>query len=145
MNVSVFVALRRVLLGIVLVLVAGTSVSAEEHTKDRVEDVLKLVKEKKALLVDVREKAEWEKGHLKDAKLIPLSSLGKNPNAEEIAKLLGKEKVVYVHCASGYRCLEAAPLLRKLGYEVKALEPGYKQLLKAGFEQAPEEKKTEPK
>lgn len=113
---------------------------AEEHTQDTVPEVIAAVKEKKAVLVDVREKSEWDKGHLKGAKLVPLSALKKDLPAEEIRKLVPKNAIVYVHCASGYRCLEAAPLLRKYGYEVRALSTGYKGLLQAGLPPAPPEK-----
>jgi hypothetical protein len=34
---------------------------AEEHTQDTVPEVIAAVKEKKAVLVDVREKSEWDK------------------------------------------------------------------------------------
>jgi phage shock protein E len=112
----------------------------EQHTQDTLEVVAKAVQEKKAILIDVREKSEWDKGHLKNARLIPLSALQKELSAEEVRQLVPENTVIYCHCASGYRCLEAAPLLRKYGYQVKALAPGYKDLLKAGFAPAPAEK-----
>lgn len=118
---------------------------SEEHTKDSMEKIMSLVKEKKAYLIDVREKKEWDAGHLKEARFVPLSLLKSNPPAEEIRKLVPKDlpkgTILYLHCASGFRCLDAAPLLRKQGYEVRALSVGFKDLLKAGFEQAPEEKR----
>ena len=121
-------------------LLGGTPVRAEEHTQDKLEHIIGAIKDKKAVLVDVREKSEWDKGHLQGAKLVPLSALKKDLTAEEVRKIIPKDAIVYCHCASGYRCLEAAPLLRKCGYEVRPLQPGYKALLKAGLPQAPEEK-----
>jgi phage shock protein E len=118
-----------------------TGLRAEDHTTDKLDKVLQAVKAKKAVLVDVREVKEWDKGHLKDAKLIPLSGLKGDLPASEIRKLLPKDAIVYCHCASGFRCLEAAPMLRQYGYEVRALSAGYKDLLKAGFSQAPQEEK----
>ena len=56
-----------------------------------------------------------------------------------MAKVAPKDKIVYCHCGSGVRCLKAADELKKLGYDVRPLKPGYKDLLKAGFE--PSEKK----
>src|SRR5690349_18160977 len=120
-------------------ILCSSSVRAEEHTDDKLDQVVKAVKEKKAVLVDVREKSEWDKGHLKGARLVPLSALKRDMSAEEVRKLIPKDVIVYCHCASGIRCLEAAPLLRKYGYEVRALPSGYKALLKAGLPQAPEE------
>jgi rhodanese-related sulfurtransferase len=44
--------------------------------------------------------------------------------------------VVYLHCASGRRCLAAADLLKTQGYDARPLKDGYEALLKAGFEKA---------
>jgi phage shock protein E len=112
---------------------------AADHTKDTVEEVKKALADGKAVLLDVREKDEWDDGHLKDAKLLPLSTLKGGAKAEDVAKVAPKDKIVYCHCGSGVRCLKAADELKKLGYDVRPLKPGYKDLLKAGFE--PAEKK----
>jgi phage shock protein E len=126
-----------VILCLLSVCVCAPSSRGEEHTQDKIDQVISAIKSKKAVLIDVREKSEWDKGHLKDAKLLPLSALKKDASPEGVRKLIPKESIVYVHCASGYRCLEAAPLLRKMGYEVRALPIGYKDLVKAGLAQAP--------
>jgi len=80
-----------------------------EHTKDSLPTVMKRVTEKKAILLDVREKREWDAGHLKDARLMPLSDLrnGKVPAD------LDKKKIIYCHCAAGRRALTAADILKK--------------------------------
>jgi rhodanese-related sulfurtransferase len=109
---------------------------AEGHTKDSLETVKKQMKDEKAVLVDVREEKEWKAGHLQEAHLLPLSRLEKGIDKEKLAKILPKNKVIYLHCASGGRCLPAAEILRKQGYEVRSLKPGYKQLLEAGFARA---------
>ncbi|QEG26156.1 putative adenylyltransferase/sulfurtransferase MoeZ [Gemmata obscuriglobus] len=113
----------------VLVAPAG----AADHTKDTTDAVKKALADDKAVLLDVREKAEWDDGHLKDAKLLPLSTLKGGAKAENVAKIVPKDKVVYLHCGSGVRCLKAADELKKLGYDVRPLKPGYADLLKAGF------------
>jgi phage shock protein E len=110
---------------------------AAEHTKDSTDAVKKAVADGKAVLVDVREKAEWDDGHLKDARLLPLSVLQAGAKAEDVAKVAPKDKIVYLHCAAGGRCLKAAAALAKLGYDVRPLKPGYADLVKAGFEPAP--------
>ena len=97
----------------------------------------KAVADDKAVLLDVREKAEWDTGHLKDARLLPLSELEGGIKPDDLARKLPRGKVVYCHCAAGGRSLDAADLLKKLGYDVRPLKPGYKDLLKAGFEAAP--------
>lgn len=124
-----------ILCGAVVVGVAGliATARAADHTKDTTDVVKKALADDKAVLLDVREKSEWDDGHLKDAKLLPLSTLKGGANAEDVAKIIPKDKVVYCHCGSGVRCLKAADELKKLGYDVRPLKPGYADLLKAGF------------
>lgn len=110
--------------------------AAAQHTTDKPADVKKAVAEKKAILVDVREAAEWADGHLKDAVHIPLSGLRDGLPAGATEKL-SKDKPVYLHCAAGRRCLKAAEALKKLGYDARPLKDGYDDLLAAGFEKAP--------
>jgi rhodanese-related sulfurtransferase len=125
-------SIRNFPLVLVLAALAG-STAAAEHTKDTPADVKKAIKDKKAILLDVREQSEWDEGHLKDAKLLPLSKL-KKADAKDLD--LPKDKVIYTHCRAGSRSLQAAELLQKLGFDVRALKPGYKDLLDAGFPQA---------
>jgi rhodanese-related sulfurtransferase len=110
-----------------------SSARAADHTKDTPDEVKKALAEGKAVLLDVREKSEWDQGHLKDAKLLPLSALRRDPKAEDVAKIVPKDKIIYCHCRAGVRCLQAADVLQKLGYDARALKPGYADLLKAGF------------
>jgi rhodanese-related sulfurtransferase len=104
---------------------------AQDHTKDSLDDVKKALASKKAVLIDVREKSEWDDGHLKDAKLLPLSILEKQP--ADLDKILSKEKIAYLHCGSGVRVLRATEILRKAGYDVRPLRDGYKTLVDKGF------------
>jgi len=124
--------------GSVLVLlfwfVAGIpSITAAEHTKDSLETIQKNLAAKKAILVDVREKGEWDDGHLRDAVLLPLSEIPKKVSGKMLEKQFPKAKVLYLHCASGRRCLKAADLLMNSGYDVRPLRDGYDALLKNGF------------
>lgn len=117
--------------------VAGVGVAcAADHTTDTLDAVKKGVADKKAVLVDVREEGEWKDGHLKDATLLPLSGLKAGVSAERLKEKLGDAKVLYLHCGSGKRCLTAADLLKKAGYDVRPLKDGYADLVKAGFEKA---------
>lgn len=111
-----------------------SALNAAEHTNDSPDKVKKAVTEDKAVLIDVRERREWDAGHLKEAKLVPLSLLDGQAKPDELEKLLPKNKVIYLHCKSGGRCLLAADLLEKQGYEVRPLKEGYEDLLKNGFE-----------
>lgn len=112
----------------------------ERHTKDSLDTVKMRLAEKKAVLVDVREQKEWDAGHLEKAKLVPLSKLRKETDLEKLAKALvkdlPKDKIIYTHCRSGVRCVAAADVLEKLGYDVRPLKSGYQDLLDAGFPKA---------
>lgn len=104
-----------------------------QHTQDSVETVRNNLKLKKAILLDVREQEEWDEGRLQDARHTPLSKIqeGLKPDA------LPKDKIIYLHCRSGGRSLIAQELLKKEGYDVRALRHGYQDLLKAGLKKAP--------
>ncbi len=114
---------------------SGGQAFAAEHTKDAPETVKKSLSEKKAILVDVREQAEWDAGHLQAAQLLSLSKLNGN-DIKSLLKDLPKDKPIYLHCKSGGRCLQAAEILQKHGYDVRPLKQGYQDLLEAGFSKA---------
>jgi phage shock protein E len=127
---------NRIAVSLSIVLGIFTSAYAVEPTKDSLDTVKKLIAEKKAVLVDVREKSEWDEGHLKDAIHLPLSAIKKGVSAEELSKITGKDTVVYLHCRSGARSLDAAKRLATTKRDLRSLEAGYDDLLKAGFPQA---------
>lgn len=110
---------------------------ATAHTKDSLDAVKGNVKNGKAVIVDVREQGEWDDGHLKGAILAPMSKLRKEAEAPALLKLLPKDKILYVHCKAGGRALTCGDILKKHGYDVRPLKPGYDDLLQAGFEKAP--------
>lgn len=121
---------------ILLLTLLTLPLAAEEmkHTTDPIIQVRADVLAGKAVLVDVREQAEWDNGHLKAAQLVPLSLLSKD--GAVIPATLPKDKPLYLHCRSGSRCLRAAEILKAKGYDVRPLEQGYGQLVKDGFEKA---------
>jgi acetyl esterase/lipase/rhodanese-related sulfurtransferase len=100
--------------------------------------VKKALAEKKAVLIDVREQKEWDEGHLQGAKLLPLSALNAGTYSKDA---LPKDKIAYLHCAAGKRCVTAAEILRKEGYDVRPLKDGYKSLLTSGFQKADDKAK----
>lgn len=128
--------LRFALAGMVAVLSLSLVSWSADHTTDSLETVKKSVGDGKAVIVDVRESEEWKDGHLKDARHLALSELKTGASAEKLKQILPAGSVVYLHCASGKRCLAAADLLKKQGYIVRPLKDGYNSLLKAGFEKA---------
>ena len=86
--------------------------------------------------MDVREKSEWDQGHLEIANLLPLSRLRTGVKPKTLAKQLSKKKIIYCHCRSGGRVLPATDILKKLGYDVRPLKQGYAELLREGFAKA---------
>jgi rhodanese-related sulfurtransferase len=107
------------------------------HTKDSLDAVKDSVKSGKAIIVDVREQTEWDAGHLKGAILIPQSKLKAEGQLTELLKVLPKDKIIYTHCRAGGRSLTCGDILKKQGYDVRPLKPGFEDLLQAGFEKAP--------
>jgi phage shock protein E len=107
-----------------------------EITKDSLQTVRSKIAEKKAVLVDVREKSEWDKGHVEGAIFLPLSALQEKVDPAVLSKVLPKDKIIYTHCVVGKRSLTAGNILEKLGYEVRPLKPGYKELIDAGLPKA---------
>lgn len=105
----------------------------KEHTKDSLDKVQELLTEKKAALVDVRELVEWNDGHVQDAVLLPWRDLQDKLKEDDVREKISKDLIVYTYCAVGYRSLRAAKILKKYGYDVRPLKPGFEQLAKAGF------------
>jgi len=62
-------------------------------------------------IIDVRQPAEYERGHITGAKLIPLSTL-----ADNIGKL-DVSKTIVTYCQRGVRSKSAAALLKRMGFE----------------------------
>lgn len=124
----------RLLLLLILTLTLPLAAEEMKHTTVPIDQVKNEVTAGKAVLVDVREQAEWDNGHLKAAQLVPLSLL--NKDGAVIPASLPKDKPLYLHCRSGSRCLKAAEILKAKGYDARPLEQGYGQLVKDGFEKA---------
>src|SRR5688500_9352551 len=112
-----------------------------EFTEDSLEVVRENVSKKKAVLVDVRSQEEWNKGHIEGSIFLPVTSLRKGGDAKEIAKKLPKKKVLYTFCVVGMRAKAAAKALEQHGYTVRALKPGYDELIEAGFEKGKSKKR----
>lgn len=120
--------------GVVLAALFGmVSARGAEPTRDSLPVVRQNLASGKAVLVDVRELEEWNDGHLQEATLLPLSRIERGVSAEQLAKVAPAQKIIYLHCASGYRCLDAADQLKKSGRDVRPLKQGYRELVKAGF------------
>lgn len=125
-----------------------SKVKAVDHTADSLDKVKELLTAKKAILVDVREQVEWDAGHIEGAKLVPMSKLKRKVTDEELKKYFPPDKIVYLYCAGGYRCLDVAEMFEDSKLQLRALKQGYTTLSKAGFPTAKIEKvapQTSPK
>ncbi|WP_314065025.1 rhodanese-like domain-containing protein [uncultured Vagococcus sp.] len=69
----------------------------------------------KPVIIDVREKEEFARGHIPGAKNMPLG---------ELDQYQGKKTKVYVVCQSGMRSKQGAILLNAKGYEAVNLTHG---------------------
>ncbi len=86
-----------------------------------------LVSGESAALIDVRNLAEWETGHIDGARHIPLGRLG------EQAATIGTEGPVYLQCQGGGRSSIAASLLIARGYrDVRNVAGGIDRWEKSG-------------
>ena len=113
-------------------------------TKDSLKVVRENIEKDKAVLVDVRSEKEWHQGHLEGSIFLPVTSLRKGGDPKMLAKTLPKKKILYTFCMIGMRARTAAFELEKHGYTVRALKPGYEDLLKARFKKAEDKAAEKP-
>jgi len=91
-----------------------------------------------SLLLDVREPAEWEKGHIPAAVLAPRGMLEwyADPTTPYAKTELTtkKDTRIIVACASGGRSLLAAQTLKQMGYtDVVSMTGGFNEWSKQGL------------
>lgn len=72
-----------------------------------------LQKDHSIVVLDVREEFEYKNGHIKGAKLLPVSQI---TSKMETMKL-SQDTQLYVYCQSGGRSARACDILKKMGYE----------------------------
>lgn len=86
-----------------------------------------LLKEGKAILVDVREKDELKSGMIDRAIWFPRSKLDSDPSWKEEFLKLAKDKKIFLYCRTGRRSTEFKNILQKDGIESESLG-GFDQL-----------------
>lgn len=95
-----------------------------------VAQAVQLINRRDAVIVDVREASEFQRGHLRNARHVPLSQL--KSRMGELDKW--KEKPVLLYCATGSRSHGACVALRKAGFkEVFNLQGGIGAWQQAGM------------
>lgn len=76
-------------------------------------EAINLINRSHALVLDVRNEAEFASGHIVDAKHIPLDKLAERLN--ELNKY--KDKPILVNCQRGMRSAKACEILRKAEFK----------------------------
>jgi rhodanese-related sulfurtransferase len=86
-----------------------------------------LIVTRAAVVVDVREHAEWKTGHIKDATHIPLTKL-----SNQLHQIPAGTTIITV-CRSGHRSALAARTLTRAGHDVLNLRGGINAWARAGL------------
>lgn len=95
-----------------------------------VHDATLLINREDAVVVDVRESAEWSAGHIPNARHIALGHLA--TRLPELEKF--KDKPVIMVCASGNRSSSGCSVLKKAGFSrVYNLSGGMRAWVEAGL------------
>jgi molybdopterin/thiamine biosynthesis adenylyltransferase/rhodanese-related sulfurtransferase len=106
-----------------------------QHVKGEIDEVdssraRELIQEGSPAVVDVREREEWDEGHLPGAVHIPRGRL----ESRIEGAVPEKSQPVLVYCASGNRSAFAAKTLEELGYDnVVSLGGGFTDWKRNGF------------
>jgi rhodanese-related sulfurtransferase len=84
----------------------------------------------KAVLIDVREDAEWAAGHAAEAQHV-----GKGVLERDIEKKLPDTNAeIIMYCGGGYRSALTCDVAQRMGYKnVASLIGGYKAMVQAGW------------
>jgi len=109
-----------------LKLVNESRSTVKEITIDEARE--RLGKNPQAVLLDVREDNEWEKGHATQA-----VHLGKGILERDLeSKFPDPNREIIMYCGGGYRSILTAAVAQKMGYRnVFSLKGGYKGLLQS--------------
>ena len=93
----------------------------------------RLAQNPKAVLLDVREDSEWQKGRAAQA-----VHLGKGVLERDLETMFPDPRAeIIMYCGGGYRSVLTAEAARRMGYEnVASLIGGYKALVQANWPMA---------
>ncbi len=77
---------------------------------DKTKELISSTPQDELEIIDVRQPAEYERGHITGAKLMPMSTLADN------TEKLDASKTIITYCRSGVRSRSAAALLKRKGF-----------------------------
>lgn len=101
------------MLSLCLLTGCGMNVKAGSYQQITQKEAKEMMDASEALVLDVREKEEYDSGHIPEAVLLSLGDIDQDTAAEVIPE---KSSTVLVYCRSGNRSRQAASKLAKLGY-----------------------------
>jgi rhodanese-related sulfurtransferase len=90
-------------------------------------EVAERLADRSVIVIDVRQPAEWRRGHIRGSLNLPLTQL-----ASRLHRLPNDKPVVAV-CASGHRSATAARTLQRAGYQAENLKGGMHAWTRAGL------------
>jgi rhodanese-related sulfurtransferase len=104
-----------------------TSIPSDYFAITSVEQLKSLITDQQAVIVDVRESAEYQAGHIPNAINIPLRTISRNLNK------IPKDRPVILYCSTGYRSSMGVMTLHLLNYEnVQGFPPSLSGWTQAG-------------
>ena len=111
-----------------LKLVNDAKTRVREITLDQARERLK--QNPKAVLLDVREDHEWQKGHAIEA-----IHLGKGILERDLERMFPEpDTEIIMYCGGGFRSALTCDAAQRMGYrKVHSLAGGYKAMVKAGW------------
>jgi len=107
---------------------AATEEFRDPFERITAETAKKLIEEGGLIVVDVRESAEWNQGHISESIHIPLGTLMSRPR-----DVLQQDGIIFV-CAEGIRSAVACEVAAAIGKtRLYNLEGGTREWVKQGF------------
>jgi rhodanese-related sulfurtransferase len=89
--------------------------------------VYERLSDRSVAVIDVRQPAEWRRGHIRGSLNLPLTQLASRLHR------LPNDKTIITVCASGHRSALAAHTLQCAGYEAQNLKGGLHAWTRAGL------------
>ena len=106
---------RMISLLLSLLLLAGCGRNTADGAYQQItqEEAKEMMDTQEVIILDVREQAEYDSGHIPGAVLLPVGTIDETTAAEVIPE---KDSTVLVYCRSGNRSKTASSTLAELGY-----------------------------
>ena len=101
------------LLSLLLLAGCGRDTADGAYQQITQEDAKEMMDTQEVIILDVREQAEYDSGHIPGAVLLPVGTIDETTAAEVIPE---KDSKVLVYCRSGNRSKTASAALADLGY-----------------------------